>query len=230
MSNTLPAVSKDTPLGPKDPMSEGRWQKFLGLVAGGTPARAALKEIGSGRRQLEGILRDVKKKAQYDEAKVIAMKKIWDEETVDEILAAVAMNERQGILKDVIEDRGLDPSSFYSLMLKDPGIKAAYEEARHIQMEVMADEMRRIANDGTNDTYTDHKGHVRTDNDVIQRSKLRVDTMKWVMSKLHYARFGDRQTHDVNANVVVDHASRLEAARKRREKLNAQREKPVQSA
>ena len=223
MSETLPAVSKDTPLGPKQVMSEQRWTKFLGLIAGGMLARAALAELGSGRRQLEGIIREPKRKQAYDEAKLVALRSIWDEETVDEILSLVAMNERGGILKDVIEERGLDAPSFYRLLLRDPDIRQMYEEARQIQMEVMADEIKQIADDGTNDTYTDDKGHVRVDNDVVQRSKVRIDTRKWVMARLHHKRFGDRIQQDVNANIVVDHASRLEEARKRREALNASR-------
>ncbi len=47
--------------------------------------------------------------------------------------------------------------------------------------------------------------------------------MKWRMSKLHWKRFGDKVQQDQNINLVVDHAERLEAARRRRDKLNAKR-------
>jgi hypothetical protein len=87
----------------------------------------------------------------------------------------------------------------------------------------MADELQYIADYGLNDTYTDDKGRKRVDQDVVQRSRLRVDTMKWRMSKLHWKRFGDRVQQDQNINLVVDHAERLEAARKRLDSLNAER-------
>ena len=44
--------------------------------------------------------------------------------------------------------------------------------------------MLAIADDGLNDNYTDDDGNERTLADVIQRSKLRVDTRKWIASKL----------------------------------------------
>ena len=41
-----------------------------------------------------------------------------------------------------------------------------------------------IADDGRNDKWTDSEGVVRVDNDVIARSRLRVDARKWLMSKM----------------------------------------------
>lgn len=59
-------------------------------------------------------------------------------------------------------------------------------------MDRMAEEILQIADDGRNDTYEDADGHERTDSDVIQRSRLRVDTRKWLMSKLAPKKYGDK--------------------------------------
>ena len=56
----------------------------------------------------------------------------------------------------------------------------------------MADEMMDIADDGRNDTYVDEKGRKKVDWDVVHRSKLRVDTRKWIASKLKPKIYGDR--------------------------------------
>lgn len=58
-------------------------------------------------------------------------------------------------------------------------------------MDAMADEILVIADDGTGDSWTDDDGVVRTNHDVIARSKLRVDTRKWLMSKLAPKKYGD---------------------------------------
>ncbi len=100
-----------------------------------------------------------------------------------------------------------------------------YEEARQIQAENMGDEIQKIADFGLNDTYTDDRGNKRVDHEVVKRSDLRTKVMMWRMSKLHYRKFGDRIQQDVQANVTVDHAERLENARKRRDELNAKRVK-----
>jgi hypothetical protein len=67
-----------------------------------------------------------------------------------------------------------------------------YARAREAQAELMADEIIKISDDGANDTYTDEDGNTRTDYDVVNRSKLRVDTRKWLMAKRLPKRYGER--------------------------------------
>lgn len=202
------------------------WQTFLGAIELGNTQKEACSESGISRRALTGALRaEPKCREQYEEARIAAVWRNWDYETVEEIMIAIMTNEKSGYLKRILEDRGLNVDSFYYLMTRDPTVKEMYEEARQIQAEHMADEMQAIADDGMNDTYTDDKGRQRVDQDVVQRSRLRVDTMKWRMSKLHWKRFGDKIQQSQDINLVVDHAERLEAARRRRDKLNAERVK-----
>ncbi len=66
-----------------------------------------------------------------------------------------------------------------------------YARACEERATALVEEMLEIADDGTNDTYTDDKGNVRTDWDVLGRSKLRVDTRKWIASKLKPKKYGD---------------------------------------
>ena len=201
-------------------LSDKKWMVLLGLIASGVLRNDAMKEVGVGRAQLEGSLRgDPKRKQAWEDAKLAALRKSWDGDTVEEILTQIAMNENGGYLKGIIENMGLDPMSFYRLMSRDEEIRNLYEEARQIQAEIQADEMRQIANDGANDSYVDDRGKVRVDHDVLGRSKLRVDTMKWTMSKLHFKRFGDKIQQDQNIHMVVDHAERLANARKRLETM-----------
>jgi hypothetical protein len=71
-----------------------------------------------------------------------------------------------------------------------------YARAREAQAEHFQDEILSIADDGRNDTYEDENGGVRTDQDVIARSRLRVDTRKWLMSKLAPKKYGDKLTQE----------------------------------
>jgi len=66
-----------------------------------------------------------------------------------------------------------------------------YAKAKAQQAELLAEEIIDIADDGFNDTYIDDEGLVKTDSDVIQRSRLRVDTRKWYASKLAPKIYGD---------------------------------------
>lgn len=66
-----------------------------------------------------------------------------------------------------------------------------YARARLAQAYGWAEEIIEISDDGTNDTYIDDKGNTRTDHDVINRSRLRVDTRKWLLSKLLPKEYGE---------------------------------------
>lgn len=78
------------------------------------------------------------------------------------------------------------------------GFSDQYARAREEQAETLADEIVSIADDGSNDTYVDENGNVRTEQDVIARSRLRIDARKWVASKLKPKKYGERL--DVDAN------------------------------
>lgn len=72
------------------------------------------------------------------------------------------------------------------------GFSARYARSRLEQLEHWADELVAIADDGRNDTYVDEHGNLRTDHDVLGRSRLRVDVRKWLLSKLRPDTYGDR--------------------------------------
>ena len=108
-----------------------------------------------------------------------------------------------------------DDTCIYEWRYKHPEFARKYAEAKMRQAELMAEEIIDIADDGRNDTYTDEDGNERTSQDVINRSRLRVDTRKWLMSKLAPKKYGDRTTlaGDPEAPLVL--ANRIANARKR---------------
>ncbi len=56
----------------------------------------------------------------------------------------------------------------------------------------MADELLEIADDGRNDWVVDEEGGDKYNGDHVQRSRLRVDTRKWLLSKALPKVFGDK--------------------------------------
>lgn len=70
-----------------------------------------------------------------------------------------------------------------------------YARAREEQAEHLLDEILEIADDATNDFMTITKGDVSYEvenKEWTSRSKLRVDTRKWAMSKLAPKKYGDK--------------------------------------
>lgn len=69
----------------------------------------------------------------------------------------------------------------------------------------MADGILEIADDGRNDTYLldEETGERGTDHDVIARSRLRVDTRKWLLSKCLPKIYGDRLEVDQKTDLTI---------------------------
>lgn len=82
--------------------------------------------------------------------------------------------------------------TIFRWLSKHPSFRQQYDVAKEMGMAAMAEEILEIADDGSNDTYVDEEGRPRVDTDVIQRSRLRVDTRKWLMSKLAPKKYGDK--------------------------------------
>ena len=82
------------------------------------------------------------------------------------------------------------------------GFAAQYARAREIGYHAMADELMEIADDGAND-WMERNGQEsegwQVNGECIQRSRLRVDTRKWMLSKTLPKIYGDKQEikHDV---------------------------------
>ena len=85
--------------------------------------------------------------------------------------------------------------SIFNWMGKYPDFMQKYTYARELQAEHMAAEILNIADDSEDDIIefeiTEGVKGTQTNHEHIQRSKLRVDTRKWLMSKLLPKKFGD---------------------------------------
>jgi hypothetical protein len=83
-----------------------------------------------------------------------------------------------------------------------------YARAKELQMDFLAEELISISDDGSNDFMTIVKGDEKYEvenKEVTNRSKLRVDTRKWLMSKLAPKKYGDKieQTIKGDANAPI---------------------------
>lgn len=85
------------------------------------------------------------------------------------------------------------------------GFATQYARAKEEQADLLVEDMLDIADDGTNDYMTIVKGDVEynvEDKEVTNRSKLRVETRKWIASKLKPKKYGEKL--DVtNTNKVI---------------------------
>lgn len=67
-----------------------------------------------------------------------------------------------------------------------------YARAKEMQADKMVDDILSIADDGRNDTYVDEKGNRVVDQDVIARSRLRIEARKWLAGKMRPKVYGEK--------------------------------------
>ena len=75
-----------------------------------------------------------------------------------------------------------------------------YARAKRLQIEVMVDEIIEIADDSSQDNIINKQGQIICNNESINRARLRIDTRKWIASKLAPKIYGDKidNTHSIN--------------------------------
>ncbi len=114
------------------------------------------------------------------------------------------------------------PSSFAS-DTEDKILSDAYARAREFQMDVWADQLMEIANDSSKDHIEvetpDGRIEKRFDHEHVQRSRLKIDTLKFLMSKYAPKRFGDKVAVDLTAKTAVEDLSDEELMERTRKAL-----------
>ncbi len=104
-------------------------------------------------------------------------------------------------LKSIVADdvRPVDYSAFYSWIKKDPQRLERYKEAKELRTEWWAGRVIEIAEGD--------------DLEDVQRSKLKIDTYKWLMGADNRKTYGDTKQVEINQSISV--LSALEAAQAR---------------
>jgi hypothetical protein len=88
------------------------------------------------------------------------------------------------------------PATFYSWLENDESKVKQYARATELRAEAIFEDMITIADDSSNDEIEIDLGDgvksSRPNTEFIQRSRLRVDTRKWIVSKLNPKKYGDK--------------------------------------
>ena len=123
--------------------------------------------------------------------------KDWDRQAVMDIVCqriSTSSKSVSTILKDGYDGLNLPVTSVVMLwLINDKVLSEQYARAKEAQTEYMADEMMDIADDARNDYMTNHKdGGYLLNGENVQRTKLRLETRKWLMGKLKPKKYGDK--------------------------------------
>lgn len=130
----------------------------------------------------------------------------FDKSITDEIFDRMAGGES---LKRICSEDGM-PSmqTVFKWLRLHPELGDNYARAITERADAVFEEMFTIADDGSNDTYVDDEGNVRVDTDVINRSRLRIDTRKWALSRMNPKKYGDKIEQVHSGSVEVSQITR----------------------
>ena len=75
---------------------------------------------------------------------------------------------------------------------------AAYARAKEAGIDALVDETLDIADDGSNDFTTDKDGNERLDSEHVQRSKIRIETRRWLAERMLPKKYGVLQKQEIS--------------------------------
>lgn len=114
----------------------------------------------------------------------------YTQEMADELCQRICNGES---VRTICKDETMPSAAFiFAELARNRPFAEQYARAKEVQADFYAEQIIEIADDGKNDTYLDEDGNKRTDQDVIGRSRLRVDARKWYAGKLAPKKYGDK--------------------------------------
>ena len=118
----------------------------------------------------------------------------YSKEIADKICGEIAASSKS--LRTICAQEGFPGIRTVMRWLADKDdFRQQYALAKQEQADYMVEEMLEIADDGSNDYMTITKGDITynvENKEVTNRSRLRVDTRKWIASKLKPKKYADR--------------------------------------
>lgn len=112
----------------------------------------------------------------------------------DEIFETICQRLENGeVLRQICDDDAMpDRSTVLRWIANDDGKRRRYDSARQACVEFWSDEIIQIATDGSRDTIIDERGRAKCDHEWVARSRLRIDTIKFLMTKINPLKWGDK--------------------------------------
>lgn len=142
-------------------------------------------------------------------AKATARASTRTQEIVNTILDRITAGES---LRSICRDEAMPAASTFLLWVtKDELLAEQYARACAERAEAHAEELLEIADDGQNDWMEKFGKDGESlgwmvNGEAMQRSRLRVDTRKWLMSKMKPKKYGDKIEHSGELNLTMAQA------------------------
>ncbi len=129
----------------------------------------------------------------------------YDPEIAADICLAISIQTKG--LEEICdsEDRFPTARTFYRWLLDREELRQLYARAKDEQKQILVDEIIPICDENPIAEIVG-EGWTKTcvDTGAIQRNRLRVDTRKWLLSKLDPRKYGDKITHQGDSDQPLE--------------------------
>lgn len=149
---------------------------------------------------------------------------IYSQELVSLMCSRIAAGES---VRQITSDPDMPAmATFFRWLNEKPDFKEQYAIAKELGAEALFADLLAIADDGTND-WMEKKGKdgkaigYQVNGEAIGRSRLRVDTRKWYLSKVLPKLYGDKTTTEHTGSISLSSASDEELDAKLKALMNA---------
>jgi hypothetical protein len=134
----------------------------------------------------------------------------FTQEIADEICAQLSDGRS---LRSVCLAEGMpDKCTVFRWIRAHPEFAKQYAIAKEEAADAWVEEILDIADDGTND-WIDVEGKKVFNSEHVQRSRVRIDTRKWIASKLKAKKYGDKITHEGSEDAPITIKGAIELVR-----------------
>ena len=97
-----------------------------------------------------------------------------------------------------------DLVTIYKWLRDFPQFLKQYDKAKEEQIDTLADEMIDISDDISSDTVVNENGKDVVNNTAVNRSRLMVDTRKWIAERMKPKKYGVRQEIEHSGKIDSD--------------------------
>jgi hypothetical protein len=118
----------------------------------------------------------------------------YNEQIADEICTQISVSPRG--LTHLCKKNPHWPcrDTIYTWLLKNKSFADNYAQAKRNQAEVMVDDIIEISWDNSDDYVVGDDGKMKFSSENVQRSRLKVDTLKWIAAKVLPKLYGTKLT------------------------------------
>ena len=113
----------------------------------------------------------------------------YNQEIADKICELISTTSKS--MRTICNEVGINYISHLRWTREHEEYCTQYARAKEDQSDLLIEEMIEIADDSSGDEDVTENG-VRLNSEYVQRSRIRIDTRKWIASKLKPKKYGDK--------------------------------------